>query len=56
MVTFNDVRKKIKQSNYTISWSQMYNWPELMFYLTMVGFGGRPLVLGPTIDTYVKYD
>ena len=27
-----------------------------MVYLTMVGFGGQPLVLGPTVDTYVKYD
>ena len=35
---------------------EQYNWPELMFYLTMKGFGGRPLVLGPTVYTYVKYD
>ena len=27
-----------------------------MVYLTMKGFGGRPLVLGPTLDAYVKYD
>ena len=27
-----------------------------MIYLTMVGFGDQPLVLGPIVDTYVKYD
>ena len=27
-----------------------------MVYLTMMGFGGRPLVLGTTVETYVKYD
>ena len=27
-----------------------------MVYLTMKVFGVRPLVVGPTVDTYVKYD
>ena len=27
-----------------------------MVYLTMVGFGVQPLVLGPTVDNYVKYN
>ena len=27
-----------------------------MVYLNTMGFGGRPLVLGPTVDTYGKYD
>ena len=27
-----------------------------MVYLTMMGFWGQPLVLGTTVDTYVKYD
>ena len=33
-----------------------YSAPELMVYLNMMGFGGQPLVLGPTVDAYVKYD
>ena len=28
--------------------------PELMVYPNMMGFGGRPLVLGPTVETYVN--
>ena len=27
-----------------------------MVYLNMIEFGGQPLVLGPTLDTYKKYD
>ena len=27
-----------------------------MVYLNMKGFGFRSLVLGPPVDTYVKYD
>ena len=27
-----------------------------MVYLNMEGFGGEPLVLGPNVDAYVKYD
>ena len=27
-----------------------------MVYLNMEGFGGGPLVLGPNVDAYVKYD
>ena len=27
-----------------------------MVYLNMEGFGGGLLVLGPTVNTYVKYD
>ena len=34
----------------------MYILPELMLYLTMVGLGGWHLVLGPTLETYIKYD
>ena len=37
-------------------WDFIYSAPELMVYLNMMGFGGRPLVLGPTVDTDVKYD
>ena len=31
-------------------------WPEWMVYPTMLGFGGCPLVPGPTVDTYLKHD
>ena len=27
-----------------------YIWPDLVVYLTMKGFCGQPLVLGPTVD------
>ena len=27
-----------------------------MVYLTIVGFGDRSLVIGPTVYTYIKYD
>ena len=36
--------------------ARSYSAPELMVYLNIMGFGGRPLVLGPTVYTYVKYD
>ena len=35
--------------------NSMYICPELMVYRNMMGLGGRPLVLGPTVYTYVKY-
>ena len=34
----------------------MYRQPELMVYLNMMGFRGQPLLLGPTVETYIKYD
>ena len=34
----------------------MYSAPELMVNLNKLVFGGRPLVLGPTVDTYVEYN
>ena len=34
----------------------VYSWPELMIFRDMMGLGGQPLVLGPTVDTYVEYD
>ena len=37
-----------------MSWH--YSALELMGYLNRMGLRNRPLVLGPTLDTYVKYD
>ena len=33
-----------------------YSAPEFMVYRNMMVLGGQPLVLGPTVETYVKYD
>ena len=34
----------------------LYIYIVTQVYLNMMGFGGRPLELGPTVDTYVKYN
>ena len=34
---------------------EYYRQPELMGFRNMMGLGGQPLVLGPTVDTYAKY-
>ena len=34
----------------------IYSAPELMVYLNMMGFGGRLLVIGTTVETHIKYD
>ena len=50
----NNERLLVIYKTYTKTSKLTYSWPEFMVYLTVVGLGGQPLVLGPTADTYVK--